>query len=86
MPSFRQRRAVSWSEANGDLARRGLVGRSTGAGRIWPWVQKAGSGSPCPNVSQIVTIDKDLLTEQVGKLARSKLELLLSGIDVILGR
>jgi len=38
------------------------------------------------NVSQIVSLDKDLLTERVGKLPRAKLELLLTGIDVILGR
>lgn len=38
------------------------------------------------NVSQIVTLDKDLLTERVGKLPAAKLELLLSGIEVILGR
>jgi len=38
------------------------------------------------NVSQVVTIDKDLLTERVGKLPRSKLELVLSGIDTVLGR
>jgi mRNA interferase MazF len=38
------------------------------------------------NVSQIVTVDKDLLTERAGKLPRAKLELLLSGIDVVLGR
>jgi len=38
------------------------------------------------NVSQIVTIDKQLLGERVGKLSRSKLELLLSGIDIVLGR
>ena len=38
------------------------------------------------NVSQIVTIDKADLAERVGKLPRSKLELILSGIDVILGR
>jgi mRNA interferase MazF len=38
------------------------------------------------NVSQIITLDKDLLTDRVGKLARQKLELLLSGIDVILGK
>ena len=38
------------------------------------------------NVSQLVTLDKSDLTERVGKLARSKLELLLSGIDVVLGR
>jgi mRNA interferase MazF len=38
------------------------------------------------NVSQIVAVDKDRLTERVGKLPRPKLELLLSGIDVVLGR
>jgi len=38
------------------------------------------------NVSQIVTLDKDLLTERVGKLPRAKLELLFSGIDVVFGR
>jgi mRNA interferase MazF len=38
------------------------------------------------NVSQIVTVDKDLLTERTGKLPRAKVELLLSGIDVVLGR
>jgi mRNA interferase MazF len=38
------------------------------------------------NVSQLVTLDKSDLTERVGKLARSKLELVLSGIDVVLGR
>lgn len=39
-----------------------------------------------PNVSQVVTLDKDLLTECAGKLPRAKLEMLFSGIDVILGR
>ena len=38
------------------------------------------------NVSQIVTLDKQLFTEQTGKLSRAKLELVLAGIDVILGR
>jgi mRNA interferase MazF len=38
------------------------------------------------NVSQIVALDKSLLTERVGKLSRTKVELLLSGIDVVLGR
>jgi mRNA interferase MazF len=38
------------------------------------------------NVSQLVTLDKSDLAERVGKLARSKLELVLSGIDVVLGR
>ena len=38
------------------------------------------------NVSQLVTLDKTDLTERSGKLSRSKLELVLSGIDVVLGR
>ena len=38
------------------------------------------------NVSQLVALDKTDLTERAGKLARSKLELVLSGIDVVLGR
>ena len=38
------------------------------------------------NVSQVVALDKTLLTERVGKLPRTKVELLLAGIDVVLGR
>ncbi len=38
------------------------------------------------NVSQLVTLDRTDLTERTGKLARSKLELVLAGIDVVLGR
>ena len=38
------------------------------------------------NVSQLVTLDKTDLTERTGRLSRSKLELVLSGIDVVLGR
>ncbi|MGA9643384.1 MAG: type II toxin-antitoxin system PemK/MazF family toxin [Terriglobales bacterium] len=38
------------------------------------------------NVSQLVSLDQSLLTERVGTLPRSKLELLLSGIDLVLGR
>lgn len=38
------------------------------------------------NVSQLVTLDQSDLTERTGKLSRSKLELILSGIDVVLGR
>ena len=38
------------------------------------------------NVSQIVTVDRDILTARVGKLPLSKLELVLSGIAVILGK
>jgi mRNA interferase MazF len=38
------------------------------------------------NVSQVVTLDKTVLTERIGKLSRAKVELLLTGIDVVLGR
>jgi len=38
------------------------------------------------NVSQLVVVDKLQLTEHVGRLPRRKLELVLSGIDVVLGR
>lgn len=38
------------------------------------------------NVLQIVSLDKTLLTERAGKLPRTKLGLVLSGIDVVLGR
>ncbi len=37
-------------------------------------------------VSQIVTLDKSELTERAGKLPKGKLELVLSGVDVVLGR
>jgi mRNA interferase MazF len=49
----------------------------------------AGAGLPkdsVANVSQIVTLDKTLLTERVGRLPASKLELVLTGIDIVLGR
>jgi mRNA interferase MazF len=38
------------------------------------------------NVSQIVTLDRASLTKRVGKLSSAKLELVLFGIDVVLGR
>jgi mRNA interferase MazF len=38
------------------------------------------------NVSQIVTIDKSLLSERIGKLPGAKLELIFSGIEIVLAR
>lgn len=38
------------------------------------------------NVSQIVTVDRSLLTERVGRLSTGDLQLVLSGIDLVLGR
>lgn len=38
------------------------------------------------NVSQVITLDRDVLTERAGKLGRAKLELILAGLDVVFGR
>jgi mRNA interferase MazF len=38
------------------------------------------------NVSQIFTVDKSLLIERVGKPPRAKLEMLLAGLDIVLGK
>jgi len=66
------RRASKWGAAPGNAL---LSARLTGLPK-----------DSVANVSQFVAVDKDLLTERAGKLPRSKLELLLSGIDVVLGR
>lgn len=63
---------LRWADAPGNLA---LSTRLTGLPQ-----------ESVANVSQILTLDRDLLGECVGKLPRAKLELLFSGIDVILGR
>lgn len=38
------------------------------------------------NVSQIVAVDRSVLSDHVGRVPRTQLELILSGIDVVLGR
>lgn len=38
------------------------------------------------NVSQVIALDKSLLTERAGKLSPAKTDLVLAGIDVVLGR
>ncbi len=38
------------------------------------------------NVSQPVTLDRSVLTERVSRLSPAKLQLLLAGIDIVLGR
>jgi mRNA interferase MazF len=38
------------------------------------------------NVSQIVALDRSLLSERLGRLSRRQLELVFSGIDIVLGR
>lgn len=38
------------------------------------------------NVSQIVSVDRDVLSDRVGRLGQDDLHLILGGIDVVLGR
>ena len=38
------------------------------------------------NVSQVVALDRGVLVERVSKVSRAKLDLVLRGIDVVLGR
>ena len=63
---------MRWADAPGNVA---LAARATRLAK-----------DSVANVSQVVAIDKALLTERVGKLPRAKVELVLSGIDVVLGR
>ena len=63
---------IKWADAPGNVC---LASRFTGLPK-----------ESVANVSQIVTLDKSLLTEHVGKLPQAKLGLILSGIDVVLGR
>jgi mRNA interferase MazF len=43
-------------------------------------------GDSVANVSQIVTLDRELLTELVGQLSARHFSLVLAGIDLVLGR
>lgn len=63
---------LRWADAPGNVR---LSARVTGLPR-----------ESVANVSQIVTVDKATLTEQIGKLSAPKLGLVLAGIDVVLGR
>jgi mRNA interferase MazF len=52
-------------------------------------LEKRATGLPkdsVANVSQLVPLDRSWLTERTGKLSRAKLDLVLRGIDVVLGR
>jgi mRNA interferase MazF len=63
---------LRWADAPGNVA---LSARMTGLPK-----------DSVANVSQILTLDRDLFTERVGKVPRSRLETLFSGIDIVLGR
>lgn len=63
---------LKWAEAPGNVL---LAARSTGLPK-----------DSVANVSQVVALDRRVLTKRVGKISKEKLQLLLSGIDVVLGR
>ena len=61
-----------WADAPGNVL---LPAKATGLSR-----------DSVANASQIVALDRDLITEEVGKVAKRQLELILTGIDIVLGR
>ena len=63
---------LRWAEAPGNVL---LPVRSTGLPR-----------DSVANVSQIVTVDRAVLTDLVGTLSARQLQLVLAGIDIVLGR
>lgn len=38
------------------------------------------------NVSQVVALDRTLLEERTGRISQAKIDLLLAGLDIVLGR
>jgi mRNA interferase MazF len=63
---------VRWAAAPGNVA---LAAARTGLPK-----------DSVANVSQIVAVDRDLLSEHPGRLAEADVALILTGVDVALGR
>lgn len=63
---------VRWASAPGNVA---LSRRQTGL-----------SKKSVANVSQIVSIDRDILSDRVGRISKAQLRLIFDGIDMVLGR
>jgi len=63
---------LAWADAPGNVL---LQARITGLPK-----------DSVANVSQVITLDKDVLTDRVARLSKAKLELVLAGLDVALGR
>jgi mRNA interferase MazF len=63
---------LAWGDAPGNVL---LQARETGLPK-----------ESVANVSQLITLDRSVLSERVGKLSRAKLELVLTGLDIVLGR
>ena len=63
---------IKWAEAPGNVL---LKAKDTGL-----------SKDSVANVSRIVTVDQDLLTERTGKVKRRHLDLVFAGLDLVMGR
>jgi len=63
---------LRWAEAPGNVL---LPAKATGLPK-----------DSVANSSQLITLDRALLTQEVGKLSKRQLDLILSGIDIVLGR
>jgi mRNA interferase MazF len=63
---------LRWADAPGNVL---LPAKSTGLDK-----------HSVANVSQIVTLDRSDLSKRVGRISRSKLQAILFGVDVVLGR
>jgi mRNA interferase MazF len=63
---------LHWAQAPGNVL---LPARTTGLDK-----------DSVANVSQIITVDRSILTKRVGHVPRRLLELVLGGVDLVLGR
>ena len=63
---------LRWAEAPGNVL---LSSKATGLPK-----------DSVANSSQLITLDRALLTEEVGKISKRQLDLILAGIDIVLGR
>lgn len=63
---------LRWADAPGNVL---LRSRATGLPK-----------DSVANTSQIIAVDRSVLTERAGKTTRAQLEEVLAGIDVVLGR
>lgn len=63
---------LKWADAPGNVT---LPAAATGLDR-----------DSVANVSLITAVDKDQLTERVGAVTRRQMDLILAGVDIVLGR
>jgi mRNA interferase MazF len=63
---------LKWGEAPGNVV---LKAKATGLRK-----------DSVANVSEVVTVDKAALVERAGRISKQQLQLVLAGLDVVLGR